>query len=180
MYLFQVHTLALDTRRACNSKGHTHTPTHPHTYTPTHIHTHTHTHTHIHTQLRRTYIHMRMPRCSLLAAVALTCVPVLSTTLHTCTIHACNSQGHTKDLDARTFNCIHSGVLCGPERRSQNQGQSAHLKGAPPRTLLVVRVGQNRIYTLYMTVYLVIFLPKITYIHRIYIYKVLANLICDA
>jgi len=35
------------------------------------------------------------------------------------------------------------------------------------------RVGQNRIYTPYMTVYLVISLPKIPYIHRIYM--VLAN-----
>jgi len=37
----------------------------------------------------------------------------------------------------------------------------------------IYRVGQNRIYTPYMTVYLVIFLPKIPYIHRIYM--VLAN-----
>ena len=35
------------------------------------------------------------------------------------------------------------------------------------------RVGQNRIYTPYMTVYLVISLPKIPYLHRIYM--VLAN-----
>jgi len=35
------------------------------------------------------------------------------------------------------------------------------------------RVGQNRICTPYMTVYLVISLPKIPYIHRIYM--VLAN-----
>jgi len=35
------------------------------------------------------------------------------------------------------------------------------------------RVGQNRINTPYMTVYLVISLPKIPYIHRIYM--VLAN-----
>jgi len=35
----------------------------------------------------------------------------------------------------------------------------------------VCRVGQNRIYTPYMTVYIVICLPKIPYIHRnIYIY----------
>ena len=32
------------------------------------------------------------------------------------------------------------------------------------------RVGQNRIYTPYLTVYLVISLPKIPYIHRIYIW----------
>ena len=36
------------------------------------------------------------------------------------------------------------------------------------RGLCMCRVGQNRIYTPYTTVYLVIFLPKIPYIHRIY------------
>ena len=35
------------------------------------------------------------------------------------------------------------------------------------------RVGQNRIYTPYMTVYLIISLPEIPYIHHIYM--VLAN-----
>ena len=39
--------------------------------------------------------------------------------------------------------------------------------------LVLVRVGQNRIHTPYMTVYLVISLPKFPYIHRIYM--VLAN-----
>ena len=38
---------------------------------------------------------------------------------------------------------------------------------------MISRVGQNRIYTPYMTVYLVIYLPGISYMHRIYI--VLAN-----
>ena len=40
-------------------------------------------------------------------------------------------------------------------------------------SLHIFRVGQNRINTPYMTVYLVISLPKIPYIHRIYM--VLAN-----
>jgi hypothetical protein len=40
----------------------------------------------------------------------------------------------------------------------------------------VCRVGQNCIYTPYMTVYLVIFLPKIPYTHRIYM--ALANPTC--
>jgi hypothetical protein len=35
------------------------------------------------------------------------------------------------------------------------------------------RVGQNRVYTPYMTVYLMISLPKVPYTHRIYM--VLAN-----
>jgi hypothetical protein len=34
--------------------------------------------------------------------------------------------------------------------------------------MLSIRVGQNRIITPYMTVYLVISLPKIPYTHRIY------------
>jgi len=38
----------------------------------------------------------------------------------------------------------------------------------PNSTWVGTRVGQNRIYTPYMTVYLVISLPKIPYIHRIY------------
>jgi len=38
---------------------------------------------------------------------------------------------------------------------------------------LIFRVCQNCMYALYMTVYLVISLPKIPYIHRIYM--VLAN-----
>jgi len=37
----------------------------------------------------------------------------------------------------------------------------------------MLRVGQNRIYTPYMTVYLVISLPKIPYVNRVYM--VLAN-----
>jgi hypothetical protein len=44
-------------------------------------------------------------------------------------------------------------------------------------TSAVLRVGQNRINTPYMTVYLVISLPKNLYIHCIY-YMVLANPSC--
>jgi len=40
-------------------------------------------------------------------------------------------------------------------------------------TCLITRVGQNRIYTPYMTIYMVISLPNIPYTHRIYM--VLAN-----
>ena len=42
-----------------------------------------------------------------------------------------------------------------------------------PFFFIFSRVGQNRIYTPYMAVYLMISLPKIAYIHRIYM--VLAN-----
>jgi hypothetical protein len=40
---------------------------------------------------------------------------------------------------------------------------------------MLIRVGQNRMYVPYMTVYLVISLPEIPYTHRINIYVVLAN-----
>jgi hypothetical protein len=39
----------------------------------------------------------------------------------------------------------------------------------------IYRVGQNCIFAPYMTASLVIFLPKIPYIHHIYIYMVLDN-----
>jgi len=38
------------------------------------------------------------------------------------------------------------------------------------------RVGQNRLYAPYMTVYLVISLPKIPYIHRLFIYTPSAHI----
>jgi hypothetical protein len=46
-------------------------------------------------------------------------------------------------------------------------------RSIPCRALQMTRVGQNRIYAPYMTVYLVISLPKKTYMHRVYM--VLAN-----
>jgi hypothetical protein len=47
-------------------------------------------------------------------------------------------------------------------------------KGVPVyKGICMYKVGQNRIYTPYMTVHLVISLPKIQYINRIYM--VLAN-----
>jgi len=56
-------------------------------------------------------------------------------------------------------------------------GAWALFVGAVPKkhghTYNIDRVGQNRIYTPYMTVYLVISLPKIPYVERIYM--VLAN-----
>jgi hypothetical protein len=63
---------------------------------------------------------------------------------------------------------------------------TAVLAGTPPfikscTVWCVSRVGQNRVYTPYMAVYLVIFLPEIhrtraPYIHRIHM--VLANPMC--
>ena len=47
--------------------------------------------------------------------------------------------------------------------------------------LIACRVGQNRIFAPYMTVYLAISLPNIQYMHRIYmhpIYMVMANPNC--
>ena len=51
--------------------------------------------------------------------------------------------------------------------------QLAALSRQPPLYKCISRIGQNRIYSPYMTVYFVISLPKSSYIHRIY--RVLAN-----
>ena len=54
-------------------------------------------------------------------------------------------------------------------------GPKAHTNhNAPPKlsqhcVIPLCRVGQHRISALYMTVYMVISLPKIPYIHRIYL-----------
>ena len=58
-----------------------------------------------------------------------------------------------------TYVCYHTGACLASESG---------------RVLFINRVGQSRIYTQYMTVNLVITLPKIPYTHRIYM--VLANL----
>jgi hypothetical protein len=61
----------------------------------------------------------------------------------------------------------------------RSRDDAGHTAGAPKLGrwgmcgLQMARVGQNRIYTPYMTVYLVISLPKLLYVNRIYI--VLAN-----
>jgi len=71
-------------------------------------------------------------------------------------LYFCTCQQHQHM--AYKNNCVYIGVLyCQPSR--DNNGIS--------------KVGQNRIYTPYMTVYTVISLPKIPYIHRMYM--VLAN-----
>ena len=61
---------------------------------------------------------------------------------------------------------VHSGNLLDTSMCARNAC-------AGMRPSHVSRVGQNRVYTMYMTVYLVISLPKAPYMHRIYM--VLAN-----
>ena len=60
-----------------------------------------------------------------------------------------------------------------PKKAFIAQRRDTKLDYRTAHTCFMLRVGQNRIYTPYMTVYLVISLPKIPYIHRIYM--VLAN-----
>jgi hypothetical protein len=70
-------------------------------------------------------------------------------------------------------------VMCNSVQQNQNKEEQGAIavqtekvgEGVLPSCM--IRVGQNRIYTPYMTVYLVISLPKTPYIHRIYM--VLAN-----
>jgi len=65
--------------------------------------------------------------------------------------------------------CLHYVCLCASQERGWQQVRISSSGPVCSKT----RVGQNCIYTLYMTVYLVVSLPKIPYIHRIY--RVLAN-----
>ena len=69
----------------------------------------------------------------------------------------------------------HSANKCKKTLHHQIQGVRRDLNLALRTETLtyhahIFRVGQKRIYTPYMTVFLVISLPKIPYIHRIYIY----------
>jgi hypothetical protein len=58
-----------------------------------------------------------------------------------------------------------------PYRTPQaNTASDVWRRGAESWYERILRVGQNRIYTPYMTVSLVIYLPNILYIHRVYIY----------
>ena len=74
-----------------------------------------------------------------------------------------NLRGSNTATSAQPFDGPTPSVL-----RGSNTATSAQ-----PSRKRICRVGQNRIYTPYMTVYSVISLPKIPYIHRIYM--VLAN-----
>ena len=126
-------------------RARTHTHTHD-THTP-HTHTHTHTRTRTRTHTTPTIPDIRSPPAAPLqpqTAAASTSRISLWPCATTCTC-----LGHRFSLWWGVFTwweCLR-GFIC--------------------------RVGQNRICTPYMTVYLVIFLPKIPYIHRIYM--VLAN-----
>ena len=71
-------------------------------------------------------------------------------------------------MDEGQLLSMHLSGTSGTGKHCQGGG-----RGKVVYTCLICRVGQNRIYTPYMTVYLVILLPKIPYIHRIYM--VLAN-----
>ena len=62
-----------------------------------------------------------------------------------------------------------SSMLCGTVLHGAHAKAVGTEDGQEP-VLHIIRVGQNRIYTPYLTEYLAIFLPKIPYIRRIYIW----------
>jgi len=67
--------------------------------------------------------------------------------------------------------------LCGHALGQEEEMKNGMVVLLPWAALCTIRVGQNHIDTPYMTVYLVISLPKVPYMHRIYIYTWLwANL----
>jgi len=154
------------TRTHTHTYTHTHAHTHAHTHIHTHAHTHTHTHTHTHNARRPATLLYREgvlqiqpgPRScpevlwwsepSTLAGSLLT--PIRS---HRCEMSekACVIVDHVTIYLGLELTL--AGSLLTPIRSHRCEMR---------------RVGQNRTYAPYMTVYLVISVPKIPYIHRVY------------
>jgi hypothetical protein len=98
-----------------------------------------------------------------------------SHTNHTCSLKyaaACRQKTWAIQVCGQSSQCA-----CTHKNRKNmwlHRGREDHIPHSSRRNSTHIhRVGQNRIYTPYMTVYLVIPLPKIPYMHRIYM--VLAN-----
>jgi hypothetical protein len=69
-------------------------------------------------------------------------------------------------LNALTISVLH---CKGSKTRARVYTRNIYGWPEPYNYRYTRRVGQNRIYTPYITVYMAVFLPKILYIHRIYI-----------
>jgi len=134
-------------RTHAHTHKHTHIRSHTHTYIHTRTHTHnTHTNAHTHTH---THTHART-----------------HTYRHT---HIHTTHTHTHRWGPMTFvKLTHQAMRQAVARMLQNCEVGTDVK-----KFISIRVGQNRIYAPYMTVYMVISVPKIPYMH--YIYMVLAN-----
>ena len=125
-----------------SAHNYTHTRTHTHTYTHTHAHTHAHTHIHTHAH-KHTHTHT----------------------------HTHNARRPATLLYREGVLQIQPGPRSCPEVLWWSEPST--LAGSlltPIRShrCEMRRVGQNRTYAPYMTVYLVISVPKIPYIHRVY------------
>ena len=173
---------------------HTHTHRHTHTQVLTHTHTHTHTHTthtHTHTQVLQQHLsgpelhggqdkHQLSNSTSCRAAPAVEQHQLSGPELH----GGQDKQGAGSQEGAGHDAAMHddhgssfalaeedSCSSCAlPPANSDQAGTFSNAEGFGLQVRHVCRVGQNRIYTPYMTVHLVISLPKLPYIHRIYIY----------
>jgi len=120
-------------------------PTHTHTHTHTRAHTHTHTRTNTPTHINM-HLHKNTCRHHTMYNYTLVCSQQLpNTTSVWCQLCL---------VSAKPCTLVTSYPCCGVKQ-------------------CMYRVGQNCIYTPYMTVYMVNSLPKIPYTHRIFM--VLAN-----
>jgi hypothetical protein len=127
---------------------HTHSPTPTPTPTPTHTHTHTHTHAHIHQHSPTpTPTHPHLPEHP----------RAMSQTQRLCDMAHSLWLSHTEGRPAHACRL--------PER------QAFRLEGWIQRWICceVNRVGQKRVYTLCMTVYLMKALQIMLYLHHTYI-----------
>ena len=170
-----VHTHT-HTRIPAHTRTHMHTQNshapHAHTYTHAHANAHTHTHSHSHTYLHtHAYTHTRTHTHTHIPAHTRT---LTRTHTHTCTHTHTHAHTHTHTPAVHVLQqlppCAGLPRLHAPPLPLPLSQRQTLDRWGPA---VVYQVGQNRIYTPYMTVYLVISLPKIPCIHRIY--RVIAN-----
>jgi len=78
---------------------------------------------------------------------------------HTYHVHVPRTTYHVPRTTYHTYHVPHT---------LHSHTRTAHTILSSPHLHSLSRIGQNHMYTTYMTIYLVIFLPKTPYIHRIY------------
>ena len=140
-----------------------------------HIHAYTHTHTHTHTDTPSTATQQNPPQCCLdkfPLGVKNSCVARFVLQLNGRILHAREAQVVYNRIKYKLHITLNMYAFC-PVTQWQDPARKRGASSLQPYKLHITRVGQNRIFTPYLTVYLVISLPKVTYMHRIYM--VLAN-----
>jgi hypothetical protein len=165
------HTRTHDTYISVHTYTHTYTHTHAaHAHLLSHTHTHTQTHTNIHTHTcTHTYTSRHLQPVSLRSRARRLLIQAF--------VRAypwCHAATEASTLAYHLAFLLHAAPAHRPTLHALNM-QVARVSAQDMVCVSVCqcarfcRVGQNRIYTLYMTVCMVNSLLKIPYVHRIYL-----------